>query len=119
MSGIGVPNLLNAIGPEATQMLVHAKGGQEFWIPQKLRDDHWLVGVIGKEAALGLCEGFGGEQVILPLGYEYQRRQAKSTAKQMRADGAKINEIVKATGVSINTLQKWFAEKVDPNQTCF
>lgn len=57
-------------GTEAAWELVRAQGGVTVYIPAELKEDHWLVELVGVEAAQKICNhyrtGRGGVRLTIP-----------------------------------------------------
>ncbi|MFT4098446.1 MAG: helix-turn-helix domain-containing protein [Rhodoblastus sp.] len=102
------PPLLNEIadaaGVEAAMALVRAKGGARVHIPGRAPDGHWLVDLIGREAADKLCAHFrvrdGGSYIKLPLGPKAHYAIQRERVREMLAEAISTDQIVIALGVS-------------------
>ncbi|MBX3527539.1 MAG: hypothetical protein KF904_15150, partial [Rhodoblastus sp.] len=72
-----LPPLLNEIaevaGVVAAVAIAEARGGTRVHFPARAPDGHWLVALVGREAADELCAHFratqaGGSYVLIPVG---------------------------------------------------
>ena len=79
----GLPGILAELaevaGAEAAWALVAAKGGTTVYIPRAVPADHWLVEVVGREAAAKICKHFAslhaGTHIQLPTTRVDQQRR--------------------------------------------
>ncbi len=60
------PYLRALIGPQATESLMAAMGGETVYVPHRPKSDHPLAGHIGMHAFAALCQACKGEYVALP-----------------------------------------------------
>lgn len=101
--------LLNRIadvaGERAAIILGREKAGQRISIPNRMPADHWLVDLIGPEAANAMAEKFGSQKIDIPPALGGDKRRRAMTIAQMIDKGYSINEIVRATGVSRSTVK--------------
>lgn len=102
--------LLNRIadvaGERAAIILGREKAGLQIYIPEKVSADHWLVEMIGLQAAAAMSEKFGSQKIDIPpaLGGDKKRRAA--AIAEMIDKGYSINKIVSLTGVSRSTVKE-------------
>lgn len=58
-------------GKEAAWELVRAQGGVTIYLPAEIKKDHWLVELVGIDAAEKICKHFrsgrGGVRVTIPM----------------------------------------------------
>jgi hypothetical protein len=75
--------LVEIVGEGPALRLIAARGGTRIYVPGRLPEDHWLIGVMGAEGAARLAEyigtGRGGAAIELPRGPsgrfgDYRRR---------------------------------------------
>lgn len=109
----GLPKLLEEIrivaGLSAALKIAHEKGGGRISMPAKLKDGHWLVELLGREAAEKLAfhftSGRGSVELEIPLGPAGTIAKARRTMGKMIEDGeASDDAIARATGMSRRTV---------------
>lgn len=119
-----LPPLLNEIaevaGVVAAVQIAEARGGTRVHFPARAPDGHWLVELVGREAADKLCAHFrateaGGCHVDVPLGPKNFYAQARRRARELR--GVKSNAaIALELRVSERVVRKWFEDRADDRQ---
>lgn len=109
--------IASVIGLYATMKLAADWGGCEIYIPALAPDGHWLVRLIGREAADRLCayfaariEGDGrgahhGVKIVLPLGKSGARSAARRRAIELLDRGASLKEAARGSGLHQRTIQ--------------
>ncbi len=108
--------LAAAIGLELTLRLVEQCGGVPTYFPKDLAPHHWLVELLGREAARSAIEVLGpGEHHTLPRGL-VALRVARN--RQMRKDREtmSVRSIAKRYGMSRRGVQLLFAR--DEQRSC-
>lgn len=101
--------LAEKIGPEKTRLLLARRGGQEVYIPgpEHLTPDHWLMLIIGSEAAMKIAHFYQGEKMTLPLGPDGGSRNALHKAVlESAAAGTSVNQIALATGLHARSVRR-------------
>ncbi|HEV7345753.1 MAG TPA: helix-turn-helix domain-containing protein [Devosia sp.] len=92
-------------GLDAAWALAQAKGGQQVFIPAKVRPDHWLSKLVGFDAAQKICQHFSvggrGDDILIPMASTARRNQALQRAL---AQGLKVNQAAAAAGVHRRTV---------------
>lgn len=87
---LDLASLTEICGEGAALKLLAEKGGGRIYVPRSLADDHWMVALLGADAARALCAhvatGHGGAQVELSRGpagrfTEYRAQLAREVAK--------------------------------------
>ena len=117
--------LESAIGADATLSLIEAKGGTNIFIPATITPDHWLVDLLGLDAAAKLCEYFAvgavnahGDTVGLRGGV-YTIPNNKTRARGLRyrqavltasLAGRTVTEIALHLGIHIRNVKRWRAK---------
>lgn len=118
MSFTWLPPLLNTIadvaGNEAALALARARGGSRVSIPARAKDDHWLVEVVGREAADKICDHFRvgtngtGVALDIPTGPESPMNKLldnnRKSIDQMLADGVSVDLIARRVRVHRTTV---------------
>jgi hypothetical protein len=121
MSAPHLPEVLveieEAIGPGPTAILVAARGGTEFFVPSRksLKASHWLVELLGEDAAQRLSDHFeihrpllskddhgrgSGARVQLPLARALRRQYARQVVRDMSLNHKSLNQIALTLGVT-------------------
>jgi len=86
---ISTESLREICGDGPTLKLLSAKGGTRIYVPGRLTDDHWLIGVLGQASAEALVKYMAADgsgcKVELPLGGngqfgQYRRRLRAAVA---------------------------------------
>jgi hypothetical protein len=119
--GIDWPGILADIaevaGPMAALRVAGAKGGINAYIPlpERLRDDHWLVLACGWEGAVAVAARLGNGVVPVPLGpFAGNRAAIRRAIREGLAAGLSGWEIARRTGVTDRTVRNH--KRQDPAQ---
>lgn len=101
--------LLNRIadvaGERAALILAHEKACQKIYIPVEVVADHWLVSLVGHEAAEAICDRFGGNTLEIPPALAGDKRRRARAIAEMIEKGYSTNSIARALGVTHKTVQ--------------
>ncbi|MBY6244182.1 helix-turn-helix domain-containing protein [Methylosinus sp. Sm6] len=116
-----LPGLLREIadvaGLPAALAIAEEKGGARVHFPARASEAHWLVRLIGREAADKLCEHFrtaqGGARELVPLGPRNFYAQARRKAARLAEEGCSREEVARRLGVHIRTVQRYRARGRD------
>lgn len=104
--------IADVIGVDAALRLADARGGGRVTIPSRAPEGHWLVGLIGREAADQLCAHFRtlspegaarGVELDLPRGPTGTLASARRRIAQAMADGASAEAAARHAGMSRRT----------------
>jgi len=109
-------------GRDAALMLASEKGGTEIYLPspRSLADDHWLVVMLGRAVAEGICAHFrmhtprdhrgkgrehkgGGVRVNVPRATQITRRLQ---VRWMHLAGVSATKIARELGISVRAVTK-------------
>lgn len=111
-----LPSVLQEIadvaGVEAAWALARAKGGREIFLPKTVPARHWLVEIVGLEAAQKICSHFRGNhqmRVLVPMGKQPTAQQWAAAL----AAGMSRDEMAAALGVHIRTVSRHRARQRD------
>lgn len=115
MSYSWLPPLLSEIadvaGVNAALAIADARGGERVTIPAKVKPGHWLVQVVGMEAAEKISAhyrigygGTGGASLTLPLGPASNPSQIRRRLDQMILDGVSADKIARVLRVHRTTV---------------
>jgi len=87
-------------GRDAALALSLAKGGQTVYIPREAKAGHWLVDVVGLEAAAKICEHYRvantGARLLIPIAKLAQQRRTMIEALEA---GAPANKAAAKSGM--------------------
>ncbi len=118
--------IADAAGEKAALILAREKASQEFYVPapEKLTPDHWLVALLGLDAARAMADVFGGNNMVLPPSIGGQKRKRADILAEMIERGYTVNKITAATGVARSTVYEHRAKhraapKDDPQGSLF
>lgn len=111
-------------GIDAALAIAEAKGGQAVIIPTRLRDDHWLVQLVGMEKAEKLCahftSGYRRQKLSIPLGpagsFLQERRRRARVMADAQAGGASANQIAVKAGITERSVRRFRARQRDSRQ---
>lgn len=78
-------------GLAAALKLMHAQGGVRVGIPKRAPDGHWLVELIGREAADRLGAHFAGGRVLIPMSDRSRVRKAAA----LLAEGKSLDYVAR------------------------
>ncbi|MDA4629930.1 hypothetical protein NZA98_02170, partial [Escherichia coli] len=74
-----IAEIAEVAGVEAAWAMSQAFGGQTVYIPREATPGHWLVELVGIEAAAKICKhyraGNAGMQVLIPLAKNHAAKQ--------------------------------------------
>ena len=97
-------------GEEAALKLATARGGTQIYLPPVPGDDHWLVGVVGLEAARRICEeltcGVGPARIDLPLGPAGAVAKIRAEVDRLIRANKSEREIALATGYTARAIRR-------------
>lgn len=101
--------LLNRIaevaGERAAVILGREKAGQQIYIPENTAPNHWLSELIGVDAAKAMAAKWGSKHIVIPAALAGDKIRRAATIAELLDKGYSINEIVRETGVSFNTVR--------------
>jgi hypothetical protein len=110
MSEPPLPGLLDEIaaiaGRERALALAAARGGTRFTVPKAVRTDHWLVDLIGLEAAQHLAAGRGGELILVPIGPAARAATTRHLIRSALAAGYSIETTARLANVHARTVYR-------------
>lgn len=115
------------IGTGPALKLFSARGGGRIRIPAVAPDDHWLVGLVGREAADALCSHWrqdvasgsaSGIEIDLPRGPTGALASARRAMAALLAQGLTADEAARASGLTRRTAYRMRKrpQKRDPGQ---
>ena len=90
--------LAGILGPQGLAALAAARGGRRIYVPARIRDGHWLVELLGREAAEALAFRCGGCRLDIPRRPDPGDRDAR--IRELRAAGRPVSAISAETGLS-------------------
>jgi hypothetical protein len=111
----GLPPLLSEIaevaGLSAALTLADARGGNRVYFPAPphLREEHPLVKIVGREAAMKICEHFaklGGIELEVPRGPTGSRADQTRLLAQLIEEGVPSGIITRRLGISRRTVAR-------------
>jgi hypothetical protein len=111
----GLPPLLSEIaevaGLSAALALADARGGNRVYFPAppNLREGHPLVKIVGREAAMKICEHFaklGGIELEVPRGPTGSRADQGRFLAQLIEEGVPSGIITRRLGISRRTVAR-------------
>ena len=114
----GLPELLAEIaevaGLDAAIRLADARGGSRVHIPGFAPDGHWLVEVVGREAADCICDHFRikdrcGVELLIPMGGSRHYTRARRRFEDLIGEGHSVAEAARRVGVHLRTARYWRA----------
>lgn len=108
--------IADVIGVEKTLELVRGEKCQhsrEVYVPKRLRENHWLLELIGREAAIQLSKEFPGIRLPLPTSLSKIERNRKIV--HMRQQGMKYRDIADELCMSTDAVKKVYQRWV---KTC-
>ena len=84
-------------GHEAALKLSLAKGGKTVYIPREAKPGHWLVDVVGLEAAVKICEHYRvantGVRLLIPIAKQAMQRRRLYEALEAGSSASKAAEV--------------------------
>lgn len=96
--------LLNEIadlaGVRAALLIGREKACQRVYIPKPpIAPDHWLIALVGDEAAIRIGNRWGGHNLDIPPALGGQMRRRRRAITEMTKNGMSINRIARSLGV--------------------
>lgn len=109
-------SLAQAIGLELTLRLVRHCGGVPTYFPRELHDAHWLVELLGMDAARKANETLGpGEHHVLPRG-EAAVRMARDRQMGRDRETMSVRSLARKYGLTRRSVQRAFADRIGCGQ---
>lgn len=112
-----VQELIEIAGADAAWALVREKGGQQIYLPGKVKQDHWLAKLVGLDAAEKICTfyraGASGGHLLIPMASAAQRQAAFGRAIE---SGGSNNRVAAELGVHERTVRRHRARIRDDKQ---
>lgn len=84
----------------ATTRLVSRYGGIRLYVPEKLADDHELIEVLGRTAAIKLVKTFALEQLWIPRCQAAICAARDAEIRARHADGEKVDALAREYGLT-------------------
>tara|TARA_R110002049_G_scaffold203696_1_gene374267 strand:- start:641 stop:1027 length:387 start_codon:yes stop_codon:yes gene_type:complete len=112
-----LPGILSEIadvaGEHAAIAIAQARGGTQVYFPPVPADDHWICRLIGKTAAMRVCDqmtaGVGPRRVDVPLGPTgnvADMNKKRATVDRMIIAGRSERDIALATGYTTRQVRR-------------
>ena len=98
--------LIEMIGAPATLQLCLKRGGETVYIPASVPHGHWLVEILGADAANALAWVYSGNKITVPLGPSSTNRQRIKKLRELIESGASVNTIVRHLRVARRTVYR-------------
>lgn len=98
-----ITEIADAAGADAAWALVSQHGGTKVYIPQQVRQDHWLALLVGLDAARKICARMGGADIMLPHATRHRGRVALVEALR---GGASLNDAARASGMTVRSASR-------------
>ena len=92
--------IADVIGLAAAIKLAEQKGGQQVFIPNKLSETHWLIGLMGEDKARDLVAYFThetGTHILIPKAEVLRRAKKAEMVAALLAEGHSANTIAERT----------------------
>lgn len=100
-----IAEIAEVAGLDAAWALARSKGGQQVFIPARIKADHWLSKLVGFDAAQKICEHYStngrGDDILIPMASTARKAQALQRAM---ASGLKVDQAAAAAGVHRRTV---------------
>lgn len=91
-------------GERAALILGRDKACQRVRIPYILPGSHWLIDLVGDEAAQAIVVRFGGSRLDIPPALVGQKRRRRRVITEMTNNGMSTSQIARALGVARSTV---------------
>lgn len=98
--------IADLIGSDKALAIARERGGTRVYIPAHAIDDHWLVDIVGRDAADQLCAAFARQYLEIPLGPRSAIGKIRADVDRMIEEGHSERKIALATGYSIRGVRK-------------
>ncbi|EFO31656.1 conserved hypothetical protein [Roseibium sp. TrichSKD4] len=105
--------IAEAAGVDAALAIAEVRGGTRIDIPARVSEGHWLIDVVGREAADLICEYFrtlspdqreaGARHIVIPRGPAAILKQAQQRLEKELLLGASVRSAARASGLSERT----------------
>ena len=93
-------DVVDAIGIDATLLLVESLGGTRVYVPGRMTPQHALVRIIGHRRAYALADQFPGETLDLPRCVSAIRAVRDNAIRAAREDGARPKQLALKHGLT-------------------
>lgn len=109
--------IADAAGLPAALAIADHCGGTKTHLPGRAPEGHWLVELVGREAADKICNHFrsrdGGVTLRIPLGPKGFYNQARRRAEEMIEQGKSSRAIASALGIHQRSVERYRARAKD------
>lgn len=103
-------SLSEIIGDKAAITLLDKKGGGRIYIPAHLSDDHYLIALIGRKAAVALVDHISingsGDEIELPMGSTGREKLYRRERDRLLKAGISNSKIARQLGVTDRTVRR-------------
>ncbi|TIH12755.1 hypothetical protein D0S45_17445 [Marinifilum sp. JC120] len=97
--------IADVIGKEKTLKLAQAVQFRSLYIPKQLKPSHWLVTVVGTDAAQRLIEEFPSMSMPLARCSSAVKAERNRKIAELSAEGRTVSDIARRLGIKRNTVQ--------------
>ncbi|WOF75330.1 hypothetical protein QMT40_003001 [Parvibaculaceae bacterium PLY_AMNH_Bact1] len=109
------PGLLAAIAEitdQASADLIAAEwGGRALYLPAKVKRDHRLVELLGREKAMLICKEIGSGNVMVPMSDMAGPKKRRRMVAELLDKDASHSEAARAAGVHTRTVERVAAKQ--------
>ncbi|MEW5905120.1 MAG: Mor transcription activator family protein [Pseudomonadota bacterium] len=111
-------DIVELIGLPLTMTLVQARGGVRLYVPKlEMEDDHYLVQLLGREAAEKLQTMYGGDEHFdLPKAERAMLAVRDATIRRLRASGTSVRSLALEYGLTERQIYFICEDMVDDRQ---
>ena len=98
-------------GIDAALAIARVKGGARCTFPPKVREDHWLAELVGRDTANAICKELAtgiGVELLIPRGEHATR---KRRFYDLRAEGMSVEGAARACGATVRACRVWEKNK--------
>jgi hypothetical protein len=103
-----VAELAEVAGWDAAWALVRAKGGTTVFLPRRVQSGHWLVEIVGLEAARKICAHYrSSHQMRLTIPMAARRTKRQRWAEVAMREDLSLAETARVMDVHERTVTNW------------
>ena len=109
--------IIDVVGVDAALIIIAHHGGTRLYVPLELKPGHWLIEILGEEAAQKLCLAFGGaEHFDVPLNTRGIRAERNRRIIERRSQGLSHSKLAREFKTTERNIRKILGVEVDDRQ---
>lgn len=94
------------IGPASAAVFRTSLAGHRIYLPKRITPDHWLAQRIGHDAAMKICQAYGGEQFYVPTMRQQKRHARDQEIRHAFQQNPSVVALVRQYGLNRSTIRR-------------